>query len=359
MKRMIICLAVALSLLISGCSSWMDGSYLSVELHEEQTSSTQSGVISASDYMELRTALTQMVDSGTESAVINVSEYNQPMVEAGMSMAVQYVKSMYPMGAYAVEEIEYEIGSGGGKPAVSVSIHYIHGRSEIRKIQTVPDMAAAEMKIADALEKCESGVVLLVKGYEQADVAQLVEDYAMLHPDIVMETPEVAVGVYPEMGVSRVLELKFTYQTSRESLRQMQTQVEPYFASASLYVSGNGSDGQKYAQLYGFLMERYDYKFETSITPAYSLLCHGVGDAEAFAMVYAAMCRQAGLDCQVVTGTREGEPWWWNMVCDNGNYYHVDLLQCNASGGFWELTDADMVGYVWDYSAYIPAETET
>ena len=108
-------------------------------------------------------------------------------------------------------------------------------------------------------------------------------------------------------------------------------------------------------------MERYDYKFETSITPAYSLLCHGVGDGEAFATVYAAMCRQAGLDSRVVTGTRAGEPWWWIMVCDNGTYYHVDLLQCNAAGGFRELTDTEMEGYVWDYSAYEPsaaAETE-
>ena len=361
MKRRIICLAAALSLLLSGCGIWMDGNYVSVTPHEEQTSGVQSGVISASNYMELRNALTQMVDSGTESAVINVAEYNQSTVESGISMAAQYIKTMYPVGAYAVDEIQYEIGSGGGKPAVSVSITYIHGRSEIRKIQKVQDMAGVQDKIAEALEKCESGVVLLVKGYEWTDVAQFVEDYAALHPDIVMETPQVAVGVYPEMGISRVLELKFTYQTSRESLRQMQEQVEPYFASASLYVSGNGSDTQKYAQLYAFLMERYDYKFETSITPAYSLLCHGVGDGEAFATVYAAMCRQAGLECQVVTGTKAGEPWWWNMVCDDGVYYHVDLLACNAAGGFREMTDAQMEGYVWDYSAYTPsvsAETE-
>ena len=361
MKRSVIALAAALCLLLSGCGIWMDGSYVSVTLHEEQLSGVQTGVVSAANYMELRGALTQMVDSGTESAVINVAEYNQSMVESGISMAVRYLTTMYPLGAYAVDGVEYEVGSSGGKPAVSVNITYIHGRSEIRKVQAVQDMEGAQEKIAQALDACESGVVLLVKAYERTDIAQFVEDYAALHPDIVMETPQVAVGVYPEMGMARVLELKFTYQTSRESLRQMQTQVEPYFASASLYVSGNGSDAQKYAQLYGFLMERYDYKFETSITPAYSLLCHGVGDGAAFATVYAAMCRQAGLDCRVGTGTRAGEPWWWNMVCDNGTYYHVDLLQCNAAGGFRELTATEMEGYVWDYSAYEPsaaAETE-
>ena len=357
MKRRMICLLMAICLFLSGCSTWMDGEYHSVTPHQEQLSAVQSGTQSAATYPELQAALTQMVDSGTESGVISVAEYNQSMVETGMSMAVQYLKTMYPLGAYAIEEINYEIGSSGGKPAISVNITYLHGRSEIRKIRAVGDMEAAQKEIADALERCDSGVVLLVSGFTQTDVAQFVEDYTVLHPDIVMETPEVAVGIYPDMGNDRILELKFTYQTSRESLRQMQAQVEPYFASASLYVSGNGSDTQKSAQLYAFLMERYDYKIETSITPAYSLLCHGVGDAEAFATVYAAMCRQAGLECQVVTGTKAGEPWWWNMVCDDGVYYHVDLLQCNAVGSFREMVDMEMEGYVWDYSAYDPAET--
>ena len=124
------------------------------------------------------------------------------------------------------------------------------------------------------------------------------------------------------------------------------------FDAAVLYVSGEGEDYQKYSQLYAFLMERFEYKFETSITPAYSLLRHGVGDNRAFATIYAAMCRSAGLECLTVTGTRSGEPWTWNIVLDNGCYYHVDLLRSNLSGQFRELTDAQMHTYVWDYSAY-------
>lgn len=361
MKRMVLCLMTALCLVLTGCSSWMDGNYVSVTLHEEQLSDVQSGAVSAANYAELLEVMTRMVDSGTESAVINVADYNQSTVENGVVTAARYLQKMYPIGAYAIEKIDYEFGTSGGKPAMSVNISYIHGRSELREVQKVPDMAGAQEKIADALERCDVSVVILVENYEPTDLAQFVEDYAMLNPDIVMETPQVAVGAYPDAGTTRVLELNFTYQTSRDSLRQMQSQVEPYFASASLYVSGDGADLQKYSQLYAFLMERYDYKFETSITPAYSLLCHGVGDGEAFASVYAAMCRQAGLECQVVSGTKAGEPWYWNMVCDSGVYYHVDLLRCNTEGGFRRMTDAEMEGYVWDYSAYAPsaaAETE-
>ena len=187
--------------------------------------------------------------------------------------------------------------------------------------------------------------------YEQMDFGQIVRDYAMDHPQNVMETPQVTSEVYG-IGQTRVVELTFAYQTSRDSLRTMQSQVQPVFDSAVLYVSGEGSQSQKYSQLYAFLMERFDYTVETSITPAYSLLRHGVGDSRAFATVYAAMCRAAGLDCIVVTGTRSGDPWVWNIICQDDVYYHVDLLRCNENGRFRRLLDEDMAGYVWDYSAY-------
>lgn len=356
MKRLTV-LVLVLALGLCGCTSLLDGNYVSVEVHQEQKTPEQSGMASVSNYGELREALLQMVNAGSENSVIQASGYDQTMLEKGMSMAVDYVRNVYPVGAYAVEDIHYEIGASGGKSAVSVAISYIHGRSEIRNIVTVRDATAARDKVAEILEKCESSVVIRIKGYSDWDVVQFVESYAAQHPDVVIETPEVAVGMYPESGTDRVMELKFTYQNSRDSLRQMQSQVEPYFAAAELYVSGNGSEGQKYAQLYTFLMERYDYQIQTSLTPAYSLLCHGVGDCEAFARVYGAMCRQAGLECQVINGTKNGEPWSWNLICDNGVFYHVDLLESSAAGEFIKKTRDAMDGYVWDYSTYDPDQT--
>ena len=132
----------------------------------------------------------------------------------------------------------------------------------------------------------------------------------------------------------------------------MKQLVWPIFTAAELYVQGGTDPHDQYAQLYSFLMERFEYSLETSITPSYSLLCHGVGDSRAFATVYAAMCRRAGLEFMTITGTRSGDPWTWNIILDNGTYFHVDLLRSNAGGQFWELTDLEMRNYVWDYSAY-------
>lgn len=362
MKQKMVILFLTLSLFLTGCG-WLDGSYVSVRPHHQQRQENLSEVVSAENHEQLLEALKDMVAAGTESGVINVAEYPQKNLESGMNLATRQVRSSDPVGAYAVEDISYELGTNSGLPAIAVTISYRHSSMEIRMIRRLSDMDSAKMAVDKALESYESGVVLLVEDYRETDFSQLVQDYAESYPEKVMETPQVSAGIYGS-GEARVVELTFTYQTSRDALRQMQSQVQPVFNAAALYVSGDGAQRQKFSQLYAFLMERFDYTLETSITPSYSLLRHGVGDSRAFATVYAAMCRVAGLDCITITGTRDGEPWTWNIVQDDGHYFHVDLLRCSESGAFRESTDGEMSGYVWDYSAYpecpyIPAPEES
>ena len=349
MKRLFF--LATLCLLLCGCDSFFDGNYHSRSLHEEQDSHIQSTII-ANDTQTLQDVMEDLVSTGTSSAVINVTDFTSGPVKNAMAAVSDYICTGFPMGAWAVDELTYEIGPSGSVQAISVNITYHYSQAQMRRVRTVADMEAARAVIGQALSNCETEIVLLVQQYEKTDFAQMVSDHADENPNTVMETPQVIAGVYPDMGTNRVVELNFTYQTSRDSLRNMQNQVQPVFSAARLYVSGDGSDIQKFSQLYAFLMERFDYTFETSITPAYSLLCYGVGDSKAFATVYAAMCRRAELECLVITGTRDGEPHSWNMFCDNGRYYHLDLLQSAENGRFTVLTDDQMEGYVWDYSAY-------
>ena len=351
MKRIAVMLAV-LCLFLSGCSL-MSGEHLSVTPHESPVSGNQAANLSVSDYAELKEVLEAMVRAGTENIVINVARYNPKLLDIGVKTVVTHLKENYPLGSWAVEDVEYEIGTGGGQRVISVNISYIHGRSRIRQVKNVSDMKELEGQVAAALKECADSVVLLVDDYERKDLVQLVEDYALAYPNMVMEVPAVAVGVYPdgEAG-TRVVEVKFTYQTSRETLRQMQNQVQRVFSSAELYVNSDSTEIQKFSQLYTFLMERYDYTIGTSITPAYSLMVYGVGDSEAFASVYGAMCRQAGLECQVISGTKNGEAWYWNLIRVDDRWFHVDLLDASEEGGFFCSENEQMQGYVWDYSAY-------
>jgi len=350
MKRNRLVLVAALVLLLAGCSV-LDGSYVHLTPHRAQAGTFSGEGLSAGNETEFRDILEEMVSSGQESAVIYAVDLEVDEIEGIINRTEKYILKSFPLGAYAVEKVDFELGIGGGKTAVAVNASYRHTVAEIQRIPRLKDMEEASAAVEESLRDCDPRTVFLVEAYQETDFSQLVQNLALTYPETVMETPRVEEAVFGK-GYSRVVELTFFYENSRDILRQMQTQVKPVFDSAVLYVSGEGADSQKFGQLYGFLMERFDYQVETSITPPYSLLRHGVGDSRAFATVYAAMCRKAGLDCLIVTGTRQGEPWVWNMVFDEEQPYHVDLLACSQLGGYRELTDGEMTGYVWDYSAY-------
>lgn len=352
MRKGLPVLMLILCLWLSGCTAWMDGSYSSVRPHTERNQQSDDQTVSVGTYLELRDALVEMVEGSGETMLLNVSQMDAEQLSEDMQQAVEYVMYSNPVGAYAVEAITYEQGTSGGQNALSVTVTYNHNRSDIRAMKHAQNMDDVKMIVADVLEQCESRVVLLTEAYEVIDIPQFVADYADNNPSMIMETPQVTVNMYPEQGTERVLEIVFSYQSSRESLRSMQSRVRPLFTSAELYVIGNHADYEKYDQLYSFLMERHEYTVETSITPSYSLLIHGVGDSKAFATVFAAMCRRAGLECMVVSGTREGEPLFWNIIRDGDIYLHVDLLRCSREGSFGQWYDDEMTGYVWDYSAY-------
>ena len=328
---------------------------MSVTPHQVGLNQTEDeNTRSISTYTELRGALVELIDEGSTEGLFSLAEYPREDVEQDMERAVRYAMGSYPVGAYAVQAIDYDFGTGLGASALAVDITYRHSREEIESIRTVRWISGAEKAIAEAVEEGTQVLVLQVTGYQEADFSAIVRSYAERNPDRVMEVPGVAVQIFPDWGDTRVLELTFYYRTERETMRAMREQVQPVFSSAALYVSGQAEDWAKLSQLHTFLTERFDYTIAPTVTPAYSLLCQGTGDSRAFSLVYAAMCRNIGLEAQCVSGTRDGAEHWWNLVKISGAWYHLDLL---ASKQFQPLTDADMTGYDWDRTAYPAAES--
>ena len=219
MKQKVILAALVLSLLLTGCG-WVNRSYVSVEPHREQRQTAQADVIMAANYLELLDALGDMIASGTEVATIKIPEYPENTISYAMERAVIHARENDPIGSYAVADIHYELGSSGGIPAVSVSISYHHSRSEIQRIRKTSNIQGAERIVAEALKNYEPGVVILVGEYENRDFVQFVQDYSEENPQTVMEIPQVRQNNYGT-GKDRVMELIFTYQTSRDALRRL------------------------------------------------------------------------------------------------------------------------------------------
>ena len=357
MKR-IAALIIAACLLLSGCGTWMEGSYVSVTPYMSADNNEGHDVQWISDKDQLREAIRLMVHQGVTEDVFFVRDYPESTLITDVIMVRYDIMNTDPLGAYAVEDIQFETGINGGRYTLAVKVAYSRQRTEILRMKTLKGMEAVRSTIANVLGNMDTELVFYVENYQDTDFTQMVVDYAMENPDKVIEIPRVSVSLYPATGENRVVELSFAYQTNRDTLRKMQTQVKQIFESAKLYVSSSESDYEKLSRLYVFLSGGVDedrvaqQNGGSSITPSYSLLRYGVGDSKAFATVYAAMCRQAGVECLMVSGTRDGEAWFWNIVQDEDRYVHVDVLSCVRAGYFRQRTDDEMVDYVWDYSEY-------
>ena len=351
MKKIIIPVLL-LAFLLTGCNLWMDGEYHSVKPHAFEGNKPSDDMVTVSGYNELRDALVDMVTSGRQQSTFYIAGFELEEVDQYMNTAIMHVFQNSAIGAYAVDEITYDSGTSGGIAAIAVDVTYLHGRQELLRIKRTNNMDGVKSLIKAALHGCEATAVIRVDQYQSLDLEQFVRDYVDANPHLCMEVPQVSVSVYPDRGEERVLEVNFAYQTSRETLRSMQDIVTPIFNAAELYVQSSEGESQKYEQLYAFLMERFDYRYETSITPAYSLLRYGVGDSKAFAMVYSIMCQNADLDCDVVSGTKNAEAYFWNLISIDGVSYHVDLLSCSETGEFVPKLAEEMDGYVWDYLEY-------
>ncbi|MBE6947356.1 MAG: transglutaminase domain-containing protein [Ruminococcaceae bacterium] len=343
---------LAVCLLLSGCSSLFSGSYAKVEPHTEPSNQQNKPVVTVSCYEQMRHALVSVIESGGDSVLLSVNYPLEEVVRTDMNKAIDEICRTNPYAAYAVSDIRYDLGANGSSKAVSVQISYLPNRILANRIQKVENAEQIRKIVQKQMDECAANVVLYTQSKISVDYEQMVADYAIQYPQKVMEAPAVTVQRCPENADKQIVELRFSYRTSREELRTMQNKVTPVFASAEQHVAGKRTDKEKAERLYSFLMNRYEYDLQTSITPAYSLLLHGVGDCNAFAVVYAAMCRQANVNCQIVTGTRNDEPWVWNVMEIEGVFYHLDMLRCSEEGEFRLRTKDEMKNYVWDYTAY-------
>lgn len=337
--------------LLAGCTGWMEGSFTSVTPHMEAYTATQPADSEAvKSYEELTALLLRLVEEHVTLASVDVSQYPDTL-EEDLEKAIAQSKSEDPLTAYAVEDIRAEVAEVGARRVASVTVSYRRTELQVREIQPAWGADGVRAKVRQALEGAESRLVLRFNGYQSLDLNQYVEEYYREHLDVVMECPRVTVTSYPERGTVRILEISFQYTQTQENLLNMRQGVQIILSSAAGYVRDQTSQRVKAQRLFSFLAPLINQEGSTS-TPVYSLLCQGTGDSQSVATVYCLLCTQAGLECQVVSGTRDGEPWYWNILLLDGEYCHVDLTADLQTGELIPRFDPEMEAYAWNIKQY-------
>lgn len=384
-KRALTALLAAL-LLLTGCGL-VRNSYVTVYEHrdpyaykeepttESETEQVEPTLQTASNYYAILSILRGFVSDGIEHGQFLIENYRGDL-EQDLQNVFHALKTEDPIGAYAIDYIDYFRTWKGSVCVVTVDAVYRRSTSEIEAIRPVRGNERAMAIIRETLDQLGTSVTLQISGYQEEDLVSSIHRYCLEHPNIIVQMPEISVSIYPETGNVRVVELHFIYDTDRDTLRGMQNEVESVLNSADRYARYAPEELTRLTLVFSYLTSRFPYTEDETDGSVYRLLCEGVGNSESFASITAYLCQRIGVSCIFVEGTRtvsvvdesgvlqsEEAPYVWNIVCLDGQYYHIDL-QADALAGNETCTlliDEEMNGYFWNRDAYPTcsgAETE-
>lgn len=358
MKHRFIACALALVLLcLTGCG-WIKDEYTSVAEHEEPYVYTEppkeETIPAATNANVLQNRIVSFVRSGVSRGQIDVTGFSGDVRE--QIPAVFNNLRTNPIYAYAVDYSDYEFFSdeAGQKELLEIRMVFRRSAEEIASIVNVVGVENAHTRIVDAVENMDAALTMKVSDYEQTDFAAAIRRHCMENPTLTAELPEVSVQVYPDEGSTRIVELHFGYSVSREELRSRRSSVETTLGSAAHLVYAE--DPMECLRLLcEYLLSRDTYSAaQTQEAPVYQLLSlQQAGDA-GFASAANYLLRESGMDCILVLGEKNGLPYAWNIVCVDGQYYHLDLMQQWENGQQTPvlLYDTQRAEYTWDAEQY-------
>ena len=355
-------LLLALFLGLAACDRLvMDDYYLSSP-HSEQPSQQQEPQQedvppTVTNRTELRGAMLSFIRDWTEQGTILISRYSGNVSE-DLQETLDYVTREDPMGAYAVDYMDAEFDGTNQNGSISVNIVFRRSAAEMDAIITVNGNSVAYAKIQQALIAYDSSLTLRIRNYQPTDFEAYIQKYCIEHPETIIALPVLSAEVYPSEGETRILELHFSYPVPRDEMRMMQTSVSTILSSATSYIRSGQTDLERAELLYRFLTTRFDYSLSETVPtmPAYSLLCEGIAHGLSFASVFYAQCESVDIDCIIVSGQKDGQEHYWNLLRIEEEYYHVDLMR-SITGGEGELSlllSQQLLdgGYAWDENIY-------
>lgn len=349
MKRASLSLALCLALLLSGCSSLLDRSYVMVEPHVEQPAvAGDSSTLQVSTYSELVNGVLFLVSQGMEQGMIQLTDYLGD-VEEDLNRACLEVAKDDPLGAYAVDFIKNSYTRVLTTYEAVISITYRHTKEQVQNLVNVTSTSAIRKEVAEALSGYRPELVLRV-GYftgDEGSVADLVRQAYYDAPATAMGMPECTVTLYPDSGTQRIVEILLTYPEEEGTMREKSTQLQNQLASLiSTSRPQQLSDAERLSQLFSLLPRTVSYAPGGGSTPWDAILGAGA-NSEGLALAFQLLAGELGVGSTLIEGTLGGVPHFWNQLFDDDGAHYVDLTR-DRSGTTWSAEDLLALGYLWE-----------
>lgn len=368
MRKRLSAAALALSLLLTGCSALLEREYASVTPHSAvPTTEEDPSILRADSYQELVNALIYLVSGGMEEGTVRLYTDAEDVVTF-LSDACLEVVQEDPLGAYCVEFIKYTIDPVVTYSEARVDITYRRTREQVASIVQATGVIAIRGELESALTSFAPERVLRVSYFEEdaSYIQELARQAYYNVPACALGMPDLSVSVYPNSGRQRIVEVLLSYPLERSELETRRAALAETLEDLARELTGRPELPIAAALA---LLERGEYDPQGG-SAADDLFDYASADSEGLALAYAALCRQLELPCLVAQGTREEEPHFWDVVQTEEGWRHIDLSaigqgddpdqedgEVREGGPLYTDLALQELGYLWEESS-LPACVE-
>lgn len=351
MKRLLP-LLLCCTLLLTGCASMLERSYTGQTVHNRvPTTEGDSSILRAEDYRDLVSAVYYVVSQGLTTGTIRLYNYTRD-VDSDLAAACLEVVQEDPLGAYAVDYIKYDYSHIVSYYEATVEVIYRRTQEQVGSIVSATGSSAIRAELREALAAFQPEAVLRISYFtEGTDIGQLLREAYYDTPATAMGRPRAEINVYPDHGSQRIVEVLLSYPIEKEQAQErseeLQEQVQELVSRYGLYPGE-----ETIHALAAMMRSRVEYDPEGGST-AYDALVGGGADSEGIALAVNLLCQTLELDAEVVEGTLEDAPRFWNRLrLEEG-------IRClDAAEGTSLYTEEELVelGYHWPDEPSLPVE---
>lgn len=352
MKKYIpIILGFGCTLGLGGCTMLLEDTYSSVKVHTVAPVSEDSKIISVENYYELVNAILYFVMEHQEEGVIRLEDYEKEMAKTHLTEAVLEVRSDTALGSYAVDDISWELNTILGNLEVTVSVDYNKTPEEYEQIVYVSGNSAIVRTLTQSISDMTSSLVIQ-NSYGTSSrngLSQLIHQAISGAASKLVEIPQIQTNFHPKEGDWRLVEFTFTYSLGENlrTIRQNNLEGKIEDLASSLWTL---SDEVKIYQTLQEKIQSLGEAGDTGNTP-YDVLALRQGNSRGFALSYLALCQELGLECRVLEGTLNGQPYYWNQITlSSGESHHLDVTKTltEEEHGFFSDSEMLALGYDWN-----------
>ena len=376
MRKHIFALALIVPLIFSGCDA-SPREFSSITPHFKQNKEWQNaGDYAVESLADITPILESLIASGKTEGVIWFN-----FVNTGIEPMVEYicaeVKQNYPIAAFAVERISFDISQLAGEMRLRIDIGYSRPQRDIYSIKQVYTRGEFVNEIRECLMIYENNAIVMVGNYgdfENGLTDLFFEAYYDL-PDYSYGIDGPYYDVYPDSGEARIIEIHIDRLRSVEAAKNMTGMVSVLAKGIIDDLPDASEKNQTVGFILNYLSENVTYDEESARMPGesevddsrtpFGALVGGRAVSHGYAMAFKKLCNTAGIGCTVVSGFYKGTPHAWNIVLlDDGGWYHVDsslagMGENPPSAGIF-FNDARMEGsYEWDRGFYLVCDADT